>query len=133
LLNKLVEELEEIYQYGSRLKIATEEETEAVLKELEEQKKQKEIEENEKAIIAKKSQIKEILAARLLENKKEKNSEEHIIEMEDFNINDKIKSENPELYKGEIVVVQMEDEEDNIVIDLDFSKKDRAEIFGLLE
>jgi len=27
----------------------------------------------------------------------------------------------------------MEDEEDNIVIDLDFSKKDRAEIFGLLE
>ena len=39
--------------------------------------------------------------------------------------------ENPELYKGEIIVVQMEDEDDNIVYDWDFSKKDRAEIFGL--
>jgi hypothetical protein len=107
-LNKLVEELEQIYQHGSPLKIATEEETEIVLKEIEEQKKQKELEE----IAAKKLQI-ELLAKSLL-NKKldDQKTSENVFDLKEFNNNDPI-------YKGEMVVVQMEDEEDNNIIDLD--------------
>jgi hypothetical protein len=117
LLNKLVRELEEIYQYGSTLKIATEAETEAVLKEIDENKKLKEKADFEKTIIAKKNQIKEVLAAKFL-NK----------EIENKEVNNDL---NSELAKGEIVVVQMEeDDSDKIVID--FNKMDRAEIFGIL-
>jgi hypothetical protein len=117
LLNKLVRELEEIYQYGSKLKIATEAETEAVLKEIDENKKLKEKADLEKSIIAKTNQIKEILAVKF-KNKETKNKEI------DFDLNS-------ELAKGEIVVVQMEEDDSDKII-IDFDKMDRAEIFGIL-
>jgi hypothetical protein len=126
LLNKLVEELEEIYQHGSRLKIASEEETEAVLKEIEEQKKDKELEE----ILMKKLEIQKILASKSQKENIDNNTILNINQSQ--NNSDQILNEDNDLYKGEMVVVQVEDEDDNFIFDSDWSKKDRAELFGLL-
>jgi hypothetical protein len=98
------------------LKIATEEETEAVLKELEEQKKQKEVEERKLQIEAK-------LTARLLESEKFNYNKEKSDKLNnEIILNDDNNNESDlNIYKGDIVVVQMEEEdnEDNYVKNLD--------------
>jgi len=116
LLNELFEEMERVFD-NAALFWASEEETEAILKEMEEQRKQKDSKSITDSLLKKKAKIQEILSTKIFDDKKEKTTNILI-------------ENNLELNNGEVVVVQME--EDEPMLNVDFDKMHANEIFGIL-
>jgi outer membrane lipopolysaccharide assembly protein LptE/RlpB len=84
---------------------------------MEEQRKQKDSKSITDSLLKKKAKIQEILSTKIFDDKKE----------ETTNI---LIENNLELNNGEVVVVQME--EDEPMLNLDFDKMHANEIFGIL-